>query len=347
MVDEQVLWDAVARRDPAWDGAILYGVASTHVYCRPSCPSRRPRREGVRFFATPQHARAAGFRACRRCHPDVPAQVPPAVDRVRRACRAIASHPQRRLSVPRLAAALGASPRHLLRSFQDTLGITPRDYAEACRLGCLKRELRKGNGVAAATYEAGYGSASRVYERSASALGMTPAAYAGGGAGVAVEYTVAATPLGAMLIAATPRGICQVSLGEDDEELAAALRREYPAARVAAGGPAFSAWVAALVESLRPGAPDPRLPLDVRATAFQRLVWRELQRIPRGTTRTYGEIAARLGRPSAARAVARACATNPAALVVPCHRVVREDGEPGGYRWGGARKRALLDLERG
>jgi AraC family transcriptional regulator, regulatory protein of adaptative response / methylated-DNA-[protein]-cysteine methyltransferase len=347
MMNDELLWDAVARRDPAWDGAIVYGVFSTRIYCRPSCPSRRPRREGVRFFAVPADARAAGFRACRRCHPDDDGRLPAPLDRVRRACRAIAARPDKRVSLARLAGVLGGSRHHLLRTFQATIGISPREYADACRIGCLKRELRSGGGVASATYGAGYGSGSRVYERAATTLGMTPAAYARGGPGEDVEYVIADSALGRLLVAATPKGVCSVALGDADAALEAALRVEYPRARVGAGGPNFQQWVEGIVASLAPGAPDPRLPIDVRATAFQRLVWRELQRIPKGATRTYQEVARRIGRPTAARAVARACATNPVALVVPCHRVVRHDGAPGGYRWGLGRKQALLDGERG
>lgn len=346
MLNEQLLWEAVARRDPAWDGALVYGVRSTRVYCRPSCPSRRPHRDRVRFFALPAEARAAGYRACRRCHPDAEPHVPAAVERVRRACRAIAARPEARVSLARLAAGLGGSPHHLLRSFKATLGVTPREYADACRLGCLKRELRQGDGVAAAAFGAGYGSGSRVYERAAATLGMTPAAYARGGADQAVDFVTAASPLGRLLVAATPKGVCAVALGDDDASLAAALRREYPGASVGTGASSFRGWVEAIVASLQ-GGPDPRLPLDIRATAFQRLVWRELQRIPRGSTRSYAEVAKRIGRPGSARAVARACATNPVALVVPCHRVIRQDGVAGGYRWGAGRQQRLLDGERG
>jgi AraC family transcriptional regulator, regulatory protein of adaptative response / methylated-DNA-[protein]-cysteine methyltransferase len=347
MLNEQILWDAVLRRDPAWDGAVVYAVRSTGIYCRPSCPSRRPRAGGVRFFAAPADARAAGFRACRRCHPDDEMAVPPGIERVRRVCRAIAAQPGRRLSLARLAGAVRASPHHLLRSFQAAIGITPREYAEACRVGCLKRELRNGQDVTSAVYEAGYGSASRVYESASATLGMTPGAYARGGAGERVEYAIVPSPLGRLLVAATAKGVCAVALGDSDPRLEAELRAEYPRAAVTSGSPRFREWTGAIVAALQPGAPDLRLPLDVRATAFQRLVWRELQRIPRGTTRSYQEVARRLGRPEAARAVARACATNPVALVVPCHRVVRQNGAAGGYRWGTARKQKLLDVERG
>jgi AraC family transcriptional regulator, regulatory protein of adaptative response / methylated-DNA-[protein]-cysteine methyltransferase len=347
MLNEHLLWDAVLRRDPAWDGAVVYGVRSTGIYCRPSCPSRRPRPGGVRFFAAPADARAAGFRACRRCRPDVEHAVSPGIDRVGRACRAIAADPGRRLSLARLARALKASPRHLLRSFQAAIGVTPREYADACRVGCLKRELRNGQDVTSAVYGAGYGSPSRVYEAAGATLGMTPGAYARGGAGEHVEYAIVPSPLGRLLVAATAKGVCHVALGDSDARLEADLRAEYPRATVASGTPRFQAWIEAIVGALASGAPDVRLPIDVRATAFQRLVWRELQRIPRGETRSYREVARRIGRPAAARAVARACATNPVALVVPCHRVVREDGRPGGYRWGPGRKQKLLDVERG
>ena len=324
----------------------MYAVPSTRIYCRPTCPSRRPRQVGVRFFPSPVEARAEGFRACRRCHPDDAPQLPGQVDRVRRACRTIAARIDERLSLPQLAAIVGGSPHHLLRSFKQSIGITPREYAEACRLGCLKRSLRAGEGVASATYGAGYGSGSRVYERSDATLGMTPGAYARGGEGQGVEYVTVASPLGSLLVAATARGICSIRLGSDTAALERNLREEYPKARLGRGHATFEAWVRQIVDSLKRGAPDPRLPLDVRATAFQRRVWRELQRIPRGTTRSYQEVAARLGHPAAARAVARACATNPVALVVPCHRVVRSDGALGGYRWGVDRKRALLESER-
>jgi AraC family transcriptional regulator of adaptative response/methylated-DNA-[protein]-cysteine methyltransferase len=210
----------------------------------------------------------------------------------------------------------------------------------------LKSHLQSGRTVADATYEAGYGSGSRVYENSSTTLGMTPGAYASGGKGATVRFAITDSPLGRLLVAATPRGICSVKLGADARTLERELRDEFPQAAVAPAGDRLQDWVAAIVASLDRGAPDPRLPLDVRATAFQRLVWQELQRIPRGQTRSYQEIARRVGRPQAARAVARACASNPAALVIPCHRVVQSDGGIGGYHWGVQRKRALLDAER-
>jgi len=227
------------------------------------------------------------------------------------------------------------------------LGVSPREFMDACRMGCFKSELQSGRGVASATYAAGYGSGSRVYEQAAARMGMTPAVYAAGGLGVSVRYVTVESPLGILLVAATPRGICAVKLGSNAKTLESELRHEYPAAALTPGDRQLRKWVAGILESLDPGAPDPRLPIDVRATAFQRIVWRELQRIPRGETRSYADVAKRIGRPTAARAVARACATNPVAVVVPCHRVVRSNESLGGYRWGLERKRVLLEGERG
>lgn len=338
------MWQAVCDRNPAWDGVFVYAVTSTGVYCRPTCPSRRPRPAGVRFFTAPQAAEDAGYRACRRCAPRSTA-APPAIDRVRRACVALGSR-NGGIRLDELARLVGGNAHHLLRTFKRTLGISPRDYADACRIGVLKAGLRSGTGVAAATYGAGYGSGSRVYERSSATLGMTPAAYARGGKGESVHYVTVGSPLGRLLVAATPRGVCAVKIGDEDRALERELRVEYPAATVDRGDAQLSGWVERIVRSLAPRAPDPRLPTDVRATAFQRRVWRELQRIPRGRTRSYQDVARRIGQPAAARAVARACAANPVALVVPCHRVVRTDGQPGGYHWGADRKRALLAGER-
>lgn len=346
MLNDDVLWTAVRERDARWDDVFVYAVQSTGIYCRPTCPSRRPRRALVSYFAVADAAERAGFRACRRCHPRTRA-VPASVDRVRQACGLLAAHAVTAVSLGSLATIVGGSPRHLLRAFKHSLGITPREYADACRIGCLKAGLRAGNGVAAATYDAGYGSASRIYERSSAKLGMTPAAYARGGKGEHVEYVTVPSPLGRLLVAATPRGVCAVKLGSADAALERDLHREYPAAALSRGDARLERWVRQIVDSLAPGAPDPRLPTDVRATAFQRQVWRELQRIPKGQTRSYREVAKRIGRPSAARAVARACATNPTAVIVPCHRVVREGGDIGGYAWGVDRKRRLLEAERG
>ena len=346
MLDEATLWRAVAERDARWDGMFVYAVSSTGVYCRPTCPSRRPGRDRVTFFARSRDAAAAGFRACLRCVPDsVPAAVP-AVDRVRQTCERIARGNGARLSLRSLARAAGIGEHHLLRTFKRVLGITPREYAEACRTGKLKSALQSGNGVADAAFKVGYGSGSRVYERASATLGMTPARYAAQAKGEIVRYTIAPSCIGRVLVAATARGICTVRIGSDARTLERELRAEFSRAAVERADEELSSAVQAIVASVDGKAPDPRLPLDVRATAFQARVWRELQRIPRGDTRSYEEIARRVGRPGAARAVARACASNPAALVVPCHRVVRSDGTVGGYRWGPDRKEALLQGER-
>ncbi len=343
-LDADACWKAVVDRDVRADGVFFYGVRSTKIYCRPTCPSRRPGRDQVVFFATAGDAGRGGFRPCLRCRPD---EAEPRVDLVRRACRFIESRPDETISLKALGAAVGLSPSHLARTFKATLGVTPREYADACRLGRLKAGLRRRATVAGAMYEAGYGSSSRLYERTDPQLGMTPTAYRKGGRGQSIRYTIAESPLGRLLVAATDRGLCAVVLGDDDRALEAWFQEEYPAARRERDEVGLGRWVDVLVQHLGGGPPhrDLDLPLDVVATAFQRRVWAELRAIPYGSTRSYGEIAEALGLPGAARAVARACASNRVALVIPCHRVIRGDGTTSGYRWGEERKRVLLDLE--
>ncbi len=329
-------WHAVLARDRRFDGAFVYAVRSTGIYCRPSCASRRPRRTQVTFFPIPEAAEREGFRACRRCHPAAANGGDPAVALVREACRAIAAGEPFR-----------GDTRRLARAFKRVLGITPRAYAEARRVTRFKQELKRRKHVSPALYEAGYSSTSRVYEHAHEQLGMTPATYARGGTGIGIAYVIVPTSLGRLLVAATERGVCRVALGDTASALEADLIAEFPAARVVQDKSGkLHGWVTAILAYLDGREPDLELPLDIRATAFQRRVWQELQKIPFGQTRTYAEIAKRIGQPTAARAVARACATNPAALVIPCHRVVREDGDLGGYRWGVERKEALLDRER-
>jgi len=328
-------WQAVLARDRRFDGAFVYAVRSTGIYCRPSCASRRPRRTQVTFFPIPEAAEREGFRACRRCHPALVNGGHPAVALVREACRAIATGERPR-----------GDSRRLARAFKRVLGITPRAYAEAHRTARFKQELKRRKHVSPALYEAGYSSTSRVYERTNEQLGMTPATYARGGTGIAIAYVTVPTSLGRLLVAATERGLCRVALGDTDAALAAELIAEFPAARVVEDkGGKLQGWVTAILAYLDGREPDLDLPLDIRATAFQRRVWQELRQIPFGETRTYAEVAQAIGQPKATRAVARACATNPAAFVIPCHRVVREDGDLGGYRWGVERKKALLDME--
>jgi AraC family transcriptional regulator, regulatory protein of adaptative response / methylated-DNA-[protein]-cysteine methyltransferase len=349
--DRRRYWSAVTNRDARFDGAFVYAVRSTGIYCRPGCPSRRPQRAVVEFFAAPESAERAGFRACLRCRPKlydaserIAAESRGAL--VRRICREIEGNAEEPIRLETLAARVGLGSDQLSRIFRRAVGITPRQYADAARLGRLKRELRAGGTtVTTALYEAGYGSSSRLYEQSNAQLGMTPAAYRRGGGGMEITYTIATSRLGRVLVGATPRGISAVYLGDRDAPLADALRREYPHAEIRPCGRDASKWVRAIVRYLDAGAPSLDLPLDVQATAFQRRVWEALRRIPRGTTRSYGAIARAMGRPKAARAVARACATNPVSLVIPCHRVVREDGGLGGYRWGIERKKALLAQE--
>jgi len=345
MLNDAARWDAVLAHDREADGRFVYAVRSTGVYCRPSCPSRRPRHDRVAFFKTPAGAREAGFRACLRCRPDATGTADPWVEKIRRACvylENVEGHP----SLTTLAARVGGSPYHVQRNFKRLVGVTPREYAEACRLRHVKGHLRKGRDVTAAMLDAGYGSSSRFYERAVPKLGMPPSVYQRGGAGMNIRYTVVDSPLGKLLVAATTRGVCAVAMGASDAELVRALAREYPAATIAADAGGLGRWTTQVVAHLEGRAPRLDLPLDVQATAFQWQVWQALAAIPDGETRTYGEIAAAIGRPRAVRAVARACATNPVALAIPCHRVVPAAGGEGGYRWGTARKKALLARER-
>jgi AraC family transcriptional regulator of adaptative response/methylated-DNA-[protein]-cysteine methyltransferase len=344
--DDEAYWRAVLDRDARFDGRIFFAVRSTKIYCRPSCPARRPRREQVVFFRIPEAAERAGFRSCRRCRPRNAAMTDPQVEMVRRTCLYIESHVDELPTLEDLSAHTGVSPYHLQRVFKRVAGITPRQYAEAMRLDQFKAGVKKGGTVTGAMYEAGYGSSSRLYERAPSQLGMTPADYRRGGKGVLISYTIAGCSLGRLLVAGTTKGICSVRLGDSDAVLEANLLSEYAAADVSRDDKALSKWVEQLLSHLSGRHPHLDLPLDVQATAFQWSVWEKLREIPYGSTRSYGEVARALGRPTATRAVARACATNPVALVIPCHRVVREDKSLGGYRWGIERKRALLDRER-
>jgi AraC family transcriptional regulator of adaptative response/methylated-DNA-[protein]-cysteine methyltransferase len=348
--DPETAWNAVVERDGRFDGRFVYAVESTGVYCRPTCPSRRPRRSNVRFFAVPGEAERAGFRACRRCRPGETSRQ---AEAVQRACGYLESHLDEAPTLDDLAREVGMSPWHLHRTFKAALGLSPKQYAARLRAGRFKDELRGGESVAGATYGAGYGSSSRLYEKAGENLGMTPGAYRRGGRGMHIRYTLADSPFGRLLVGATDRGICAVSLGDgdrtdEDGPLEAALRREYPNAGIERDDEALRPWLDAVLPALdgpleSTGARE--LPLDLQATAFQWRVWRALQEIPRGETRSYGEVAAALGQPTAARAVAQACASNRVALVVPCHRVVRGDGDPGGYRWGAERKRRILARE--
>jgi len=327
------------------DGAFVYAVRSTGIYCRPSCPSRRPHTRQILFFIRPEAAEQAGFRACQRCHPRQ-ARSSPQADLIRRVCGEIEGNTDGPVSLRNLAELTGLSATHLQRKFRQAMGITPRQFADAVRVARLKSELRKGKDVTTALHEVSYGSASRLYEKSDAHLGMTPATYRRGGRGMNITYTIAPCSLGRVLVAATERGISAVYLGDRDADLAAALHKEYPRADIRCSSGEHTKWVRAIVRHLAGSNPRLDLPTDVVATAFQRRVWEALRSIPLGATRTYSEVARSIGQPSAVRAVARACATNPAAIVVPCHRVVRTDGTLGGYRWGLERKKVLLEKEK-
>ena len=339
-------WQAVRRRDPEADGRFVFAVRTTGVYCRPSCAARPARREHVEFHATPADAERAGFRPCKRCRPDLPPRAERDAAVVAEACRAIESADE----VPRLAelaARAGVSPHHFHRTFKRIAGVTPRAYAAARRQRRVQDRLCAGSAVTEAIYAAGFGSSGRFYEAAPAMLGMTPTAYRAGGAGEAISYAVGRCSLGYALVATTARGACAILLGDDPAALVADLEARFPRATLSEG-----AALAGCVEAVVRLVDDPAragglgLPLDIRGTAFQRRVWEALQRIPPGETVSYAELARRLGRPHAARAVAAACAANGLAVAIPCHRVVATGGGVGGYRWGVERKRLLLERER-
>ena len=344
--DLRAAWQAVVARDAAQDGRFVFAVATTGVYCRPSCAARRPKRENVRFFAGPAEAEAAGFRACLRCRPST-TEPPASVRAVRRAVAFLEAHADETVPLATLARVAGLSPFHFQRTFKKLVGVTPKRYADAQRADRLKALLKDGSPVAAASFEAGYGSSSRAYANAPRHLGTTPASYARGGRGLHLRYATVATPLGRLLVAATERGVCAVTLGDSERALEAGLRREYPEALLEKAPAALAEWTERIARSLAESVDLTTIPLDLRATTFQRRVWEALRAVPRGETRSYAEVAAEIGKPSAVRAVASACAHNPVALVVPCHRVVRKDGALGGYRWGVDRKRVLLKNESG
>lgn len=333
-------WQAVLDRNHLADGAFVYAVRSTGIYCRPSCPSRHPRRAIVAFYATPAAAEGAGFRACRRCRPQWP--VSEEIERVRAICRRIEADPERAPSLRDLAAAAGCSARALQRSFKRLLGVTPAEYAAAFRSAHFKSLLREGAELTEAAYAAGYGSSSRLYEGAGERLGMTPGAYRRGGAGLELRYTLG----DGFLLAATERGFCALYLGAEAADLVGELESEYAAATVVRDDAGLERWREIVQRHLEGESTLLELPLDICATAFQIRVWRELRQIPPGETRSYGEIARAIGAPKAARAVGAACGRNPVSVVVPCHRAVGANGSLTGYRWGLAGKQRLLDLER-
>lgn len=339
-------WTAVSERDKSFDGVIYYAVRSTGIYCQPSCPSRRPRRENTEFFTHPEHAERAGFRACRRCRPNQVRTTSAHVEIVRNACRYVEQNLESSLTLEEIAQSLGVSGGFLHRTFKALTGITPRQYVEARRLNAFKLELRLNQrSVTDAIYEAGYGSSSRLYERASEFIGMSPRQYRTGAPETQIRYATAECSLGWVLIAATDVGICAVKVGDSDDRLERELFSEYRKAEIMRDQTGLGPWLREVVDTTERADARPVLPLDIQATAFQRRVYEVLCRIPRGEVRSYAQVAEAIGDPKATRAVAQACAHNPVALLVPCHRVVRSDGASGGYRWGERRKKKLLRLE--
>jgi AraC family transcriptional regulator of adaptative response/methylated-DNA-[protein]-cysteine methyltransferase len=338
---DEMCWQAVLERDPAADGVFYYAVETTGVYCRPTCPARRPNRANVHYFSAPDAAEAAGFRACLRCRPGAVSAEQQLVAQVQGLLDAVEPSP----TLAELGRQVGVSPSHLQRVFRRATGLSPREYAASRRVQQLKAQLQRGTTVTEALYEAGYGSSRALYDGATAQLGMSPGRYRRGGAGETIAYAVLDSPLGRMLLAATRQGICALHFG-DDAALVAELRAEFPHADLVEDPTAVAEYAQAVLDHLAAQRPALDLPLDARGTDFQRRVWAALRAIPRGETRTYQQVAFAIGEPTAVRAVARACAANPVAVLVPCHRVHRTDGGLGGYRSGLERKRALLAGER-
>ncbi|WP_322103899.1 bifunctional DNA-binding transcriptional regulator/O6-methylguanine-DNA methyltransferase Ada [Paraburkholderia sp. J41] len=335
-------WQAVAARDTGADGAFFYAVRTTGVFCRPSCASRLPLRENIEFFAAADAARAAGYRECKRCRPG---GLPRELEVVRRACAALDADPQQRLTLAQLSDAVHLSPFHLQRLFKRVLGVSPRQYQAARRGAVLRDALGEGADVTRASADAGFGSSSRLYHSVPGELGMAPSAYRRKGAGRTIRYGCAPTPLGRVLVAATEKGICRIAFDDDDKALVGALQSDFANAQCVEDNAAVAPFVAQIDAYLHGRRDRFDLPLDIAPTAFQQRVWDALQRIPYGETRSYTQIAQTLGTPQAVRAVASACASNPVALAIPCHRVVQKGGSLAGYRWGLTRKAALIDAE--
>jgi AraC family transcriptional regulator, regulatory protein of adaptative response / methylated-DNA-[protein]-cysteine methyltransferase len=341
-METELYWQAVMANDARFDGAFVIGVKTTGIYCRPSCSARLPKRENVAFYASPAAAENGGFRACKRCCPDEVNAIDPQVQRILRACELIDGDA---LRLDELASAVGLSSYHLQRSFKDIIGVSPKKYSEARRMDRFKEELRGGSDVTTAMYEAGFGSSSRLYEKAAERLGMTPSAYKKGGQGMRISYTVADCELGKLLVAKTKRGVCSVTFGDSEASLVEGLRAEFGNAEIAEDAEELRVVVDALIEYLNGSSKRLVLPLDLRATAFQIQVWDLLRQIPYGETRSYAEVAEALGDKRKVRAVAQACAKNRVAVLIPCHRVVASDGKLSGYRWGVERKKVLLERE--
>lgn len=342
-MENEIYWQAVKNNDARFNGAFVYGVNTTKIYCKPSCASRRPKRENVMFFGSFETAESKGFRACRRCQPKKESFNPKA-EIALRACRVLETEEQ--ITLEDLGAKLDLSPAYLQKTFKEIIGVSPKKYAEQKRLEKFKGELKKGNEVTEAMYESGYGSSSRLYENVSEKLGMTPAVYKKGGRDLKIEYAIVETELGKLLVAKTEKGICAVSFGDDNEMLFENLRNEFSKAEIVENDKNLKDLIEAILANLQGTNKTLDLPLDVRASAFQMRVWEALRKIPYGETVSYQEIAEKLGNKKAVRAVATACASNSLALVIPCHRVIGKGGNLSGYRWGVERKKAILEKER-
>ncbi len=339
-------WLAVTRRDKSQDGEFVYAVRSTGVYCRPSCPSRTARRENVAYFDTTHAARAGGYRACLRCKPDQAPLEQQQNDQVLAACRALEAS-ERGVRLDDLAASTGLNPQHFHRVFKRVTGLTPKAYFQAVRNRRLHSALQSGTSVTDAIYDAGYNAASRFYEGDARQLGMAPSAYRDGAPDQRIRHACEPCALGVVLVAATPKGVCAIEFGDSAHVLVERLRARFPKAQFESGDADFREWVGKVLSKVERPAGILDLPLDVQGTVFQRQVWDALQEIPAGQTQSYSQVAERIGKPRAVRAVATACASNTLAVAIPCHRVVRRDGDLAGYRWGLERKAELLKRERG
>jgi AraC family transcriptional regulator of adaptative response/methylated-DNA-[protein]-cysteine methyltransferase len=336
-MDENQAWMAFERRDRSWDGRVIGAVKTTGIYCKPSCPARRPKRDNVEFFADAEAARAAGYRPCLRCKPDEVGRDRGAVAKAVRLIEQAEEPP----ALGELAAAVGYAPHHFQRLFTRDVGVSPAQYARGLRAQRAQSELKEDKSVTEAIYDAGYAAPSRFYADAKERLGMTPSAWRDGGRGETIRYAMLDTPLGQMLVAATPKGICRLTFDEDER----ALRRRFPNATILPADEAMASLISGVMTAIETPTAMPELPLDVRGTAFQEAVWRELRKIPVGQTRSYADIAAAVGQPQAVRAVGTANGSNPVAVLVPCHRVIRSDGTLGGYAGGLERKRKLLEAE--
>lgn len=343
---DDLLWDAVARRDRRFDGFLYYGVTTTGVYCKPTCPSPRPARRNARFFPCPDAAEAAGFRPCRRCKPEQIDLPDPDTSRILAAIEFMAQHESGIPVLQELGAHVGLSPQHLQKRFTAALGVSPQQYGAALRLAQFKQSVRDGASIAGAAYGAGFGSSSRLYEKAAAHLGMTPGRYKRQGEGMTIRYAARKTVLGCLLVAKTDFGLCSVLLGDTYPPLVAVLQTEFARAALLRDPHTLNPWLDAFAGYLNGSTRLPEFPLDVQATAFQAKVWQALRTIPHGTTLTYAALAKAIGDPNATRAVASACAKNPVALAIPCHRIVPKTGGYGGYRWDPKRKKRLLEIER-